>query len=103
VSHEHEGARAHVLALLGIFFGTIGVFIAWMWSQFTPYLQPIAWYGGCFVAGFSLLIVLRSSYVMRTIERRTLQGLCPGCGYDLRASKDRCPECGMEIKDDSRD
>jgi hypothetical protein len=32
---------------------------------------------------------------MRLRRERAATGLCPSCGYDLRASLGRCPECGM--------
>jgi hypothetical protein len=34
----------------------------------------------------------------RRRARRRVAGLCPACGYDLRATPGRCPECGREFR-----
>ena len=45
------------------------------------------------VLTFAVLPAIRLRSILRT-RRRDRVGLCQRCGYDLRASPERCPECG---------
>ena len=41
-----------------------------------------------------LAIACATGAGVRSKRRRAARGMCPRCGYDLRATPGRCPECG---------
>ena len=56
-----------------------------------PFWAPTAL---SFILSIPALIFARRSAV-KAYRRR--HGLCLSCGYDIRVSKERCPECGFNI------
>ncbi len=85
--------------------------ISWAWGEdvmvlgASPWLPSMQWSARTksilvplWIPGILFGLVFSVSYVpFHHRRKRKKLGLCLKCGYDLRASKDRCPECGSTI------
>ena len=83
--------------------GTISVPIASGGS--TSVVSATYWQRRCASVGYWVLVLVFGAppivHQLRTLIRdrkKRRLGLCSRCGYDLRATPHRCPECGTEVR-----
>ena len=86
-------------------YGSMGIALI-NWRLFVGYIHrwPTfhrGWYGFILILPFWMPAIISMSALLcvylpihRRRKRKKL-GLCLKCGYDLRGSKERCPECGV--------
>ncbi len=87
MKRQRRSAAASVLANIPgdvIFYLAVGIAIGF-WNKPVFYLVALA----IVVLPFAMKEQARRRHL-----RNTPTGLCSSCGYDLRATPHRCPECG---------
>ena len=88
------------LLLLSLPVTVLGLSFFWASLEVTGTISSdVAMFGAVAILGAILsgISIIR----WRNFERRefdALWGACPNCGYDLRKSNDRCPECGQPFQ-----
>jgi hypothetical protein len=84
------------------FFALLFLLIAFAFAKFRynyGYERRVKFVGLWLLALYTVGIVsaIIAAYRRGRARKRRANNLCVACGYDLRASKDRCPECGTAV------
>ncbi len=82
-------------SILGFYWGTQGVRGAFTGTY--RYCVLPYWGVAALTGIVPVFLLLRVARRMCRLRRQQRFGLCVKCGYDLRASRQRCPECGHAI------
>ncbi|MCH8880724.1 MAG: hypothetical protein IID34_12695 [Planctomycetes bacterium] len=78
----------------GLRFGSL----PFIWKPASPKVTSFIISHWCLASMFGLVFLACKPWTYYRHRKRERLGLCLNCGYDLRASKDRCPECGTEFE-----
>ena len=74
------------------------------WPELLSYSAGVrlalAWTVGLY--GLGGVVIAIAAVRRRRLARAEREGLCIYCGYDVRASRGRCPECGAEQRGGGR-
>jgi hypothetical protein len=79
----------HTVDLGYTIFSTVRTSTVRISSRFDVWAVPF-WLIALLFATYPMILAVRKA----NASRRSVYGLCHSCGYDLRATPERCPECG---------
>lgn len=84
---------------------TVGFTIGWYGMSWMRYYQngsghdKLHFYDSHLACALAILPIIWLAAVVYRSRSSWPECACPSCGYDLRASNTRCPECGTPIPD----